>query len=153
VLKEEAHHLATGVRPARVSVRSSRAPAGPCVASSVKDPLLKNRSPAFISLNGASVTDPARCLAAADSGPKIRRSLRLGDDLIPVDGVDDHVAVAVEHDGWNSAFETAAVTRFRYGFGRTSMWRPRAPHFAHTTLLANDGTSVSSGYFDTSIRP
>ena len=32
-----------------------------------------------------------------------------------------------------------------FQFGRTSMWRPRAPHLAHTTLLANDGTSVSAG--------
>jgi hypothetical protein len=32
-------------------------------------------------------------------------------------------------------------------FGRTSMWRPRAPHLAHTTLLANDGISTSSRYF------
>jgi hypothetical protein len=30
---------------------------------------------------------------------------------------------------------------------------PRAPHFAHATLLANHGTSVSSGYFETSISP
>jgi hypothetical protein len=33
------------------------------------------------------------------------------------------------------------------------MWRPRAPHLAHTILLANDGTSTSSVYFDTSISP
>jgi hypothetical protein len=38
-----------------------------------------------------------------------------------------------------------------FQFGRTSMYRPRAPHLAHTTLLVNDGTAVSSGYFDTSI--
>ena len=40
-----------------------------------------------------------------------------------------------------------------FQFGRTSMCRPRPPHLAHTTLLANHGTSVSPGYFDTSTRP
>jgi len=30
-----------------------------------------------------------------------------------------------------------------FQFGRTSKWRPRAQHFAHTILLANDGTSTS----------
>jgi hypothetical protein len=44
-------------------------------------------------------------------------------------------------------------------FGRTSILMthfrpiPRAPHLAHTTLRANHGTSVSPGYFDTSIKP
>jgi hypothetical protein len=28
------------------------------------------------------------------------------------------------------------------------MWRPRAPHLAHTPLGPNDGTSTSSGNFD-----
>jgi hypothetical protein len=28
-----------------------------------------------------------------------------------------------------------------FQFGRTWMWRPRAPHLAHTILLAKDGTS------------
>jgi len=27
-----------------------------------------------------------------------------------------------------------------FQFGRTSMWRPRAPHLAHTALLAKLGT-------------
>jgi hypothetical protein len=40
-----------------------------------------------------------------------------------------------------------------FQFGRTSMWRPRAPHLAHTTLLANQGTSTSSANFGTSIKP
>ena len=73
------------------------------MAGSVKNPLLQHRSPAFIRLNGAGVTHPSRCLAAGDGGPKIRRSLRLGNDLIPVDGVDGRVAVTVKHDGRNSA--------------------------------------------------
>jgi len=38
-----------------------------------------------------------------------------------------------------------------FQFGRTSMGRPRAPHLAHTTLLANHGTSTSSGYLETSL--
>jgi hypothetical protein len=38
------------------------------------------------------------------------------------------------------------------GYLTAMMCRPRAPHFAHTTLRANHGTSVSSGYFDTSRR-
>jgi hypothetical protein len=33
------------------------------------------------------------------------------------------------------------------------MCRPRAPHLAQTTLRANEGTSISSGNFDTSISP
>jgi hypothetical protein len=32
-----------------------------------------------------------------------------------------------------------------FQFGRTSMWRPRAPHLAHTTLLANERTSSNYG--------
>ena len=40
-----------------------------------------------------------------------------------------------------------------FPFGRTPMWLPRAPHLAHTTLLANHGTSVSPGHFDTSTKP
>jgi hypothetical protein len=103
VLEEEAHHLATGVGPVGLGVRSLSAPAGPCVAGSVKDPLLQHRSPAFVRLNGAGVLYPAQSLAAADGSPEIRSSLRLGNDLIAVDGVDGRVAVTVEHDGRNSA--------------------------------------------------
>jgi hypothetical protein len=33
-----------------------------------------------------------------------------------------------------------------FQFGRASMLRRRAPHFAHTILLANDGTSISSAW-------
>jgi hypothetical protein len=33
------------------------------------------------------------------------------------------------------------------------MCRPRGPHFPHTILPANDGTSTSSAYFDTAINP
>jgi hypothetical protein len=42
---------------------------------------------------------------------------------------------------------------YSFQFGRTSLCRPRAPHLAHTTLLAKDATSSSSGFFETSIKP
>jgi hypothetical protein len=110
VLKEEAHHLATGIGPAWLGVRSGSAPPEPCVAGAVKDPLLQHWSPAFVRLNGAGVTYPARSLAAADSGPEIRCELRLRNDLIAVDGVHRRVAVTVEHDGRHRASGRAVPT-------------------------------------------
>src|SRR5690348_13407787 len=122
VLEEEAHHLPTGVGPAWLGVRSGRATSGPCVAGSMQDPLLQNPSPAVIHLNGAGVTHPSGCLTAGDGDPKIGRSLCLGNDLIPVDGVDDHVAVTVKHDGRRGAAGPVARTRFPY------TGRPPLPH-------------------------
>ena len=71
MLEEEAHHLATGVRPAWLRVRPGHAAAGPCVAGSVKNPLLEHGTLALVGLNGAGVADPARSLAMADDGPQI----------------------------------------------------------------------------------
>ena len=122
MLEEEAHHLATGVGPAWLGVRSGGATAGPRVAGPVQDPLLQNRSPALIHLNRAGVTHSSGCLTASDGDPKIRRRLRLGNDLIPVDGVNDHVAVTVKHDGRHSAAGPVALTRFPYA------GRPALPH-------------------------
>src|SRR6478735_4073647 len=121
-LEEEAQHLPTGVGPAWLGVRSGRATAGPSVAGSMQDPLLQNPSPALIHLNGAGVTHPSGRLTAGDGDLKIRRSLRLGNDLIPVDGVDDHVAVTVKHDGRRRAAGPVALARFPYA------GRPALPH-------------------------
>jgi hypothetical protein len=57
------------------------------MAGSVQNPGLQNRSTVFIRLNRAGVTHPSRCLTAGDGDPKIRRSLRLSNDLIAIDRV------------------------------------------------------------------
>jgi hypothetical protein len=67
----------------------------------VKDPLLQERAIAFVRLNGAGVAYPAWRFTAEDGGPEIRRSLRLGDDLITIDWPDGRVPIAMEDNGRN----------------------------------------------------
>src|ERR1700674_3171282 len=138
-LEEEAHHLTTGVGSAWLGVRSGRAPAGPCVAGSVQDPLLQHRSPGLVRLNGAGVTYPTPCLAVGDGGPKIRRRLRLGDDLIAVDGAHSRVAVTVEHDGRHTASGPAVVTRWPDGRRMT------LPHRSESGRNVAGGPARQSG--------
>lgn len=64
MLEEEPHHLATGVGPAWLGMRSGRTAAGPGVAGSVENPLLHKRSPTLIFLNDAGVTHSSGCLTA-----------------------------------------------------------------------------------------
>ena len=88
LFQEEADHLAAGVRPAGLGIRSSGTPTRPCVADSVKHPMLQYRAPTLIGLNGPGVIYPARSLAPADGGPEIRRGFRLGNDLVAVNRVE-----------------------------------------------------------------
>jgi len=43
------------------------------------------------------------------------------------------------------------LTGCSFQFGRTSIHLPREPHLPHFTRRWSDGTSTSSGYFDTSV--
>jgi hypothetical protein len=66
----------------------------------------------------AGITNSARSLAGRD-GCWIRRSLRLGDDVIAVHRVDGVIAVSVKYNGRNGAFDPAGCSR---------KIRPALPH-------------------------
>ncbi len=54
VFKEEAHHLAAGIRPLRFGVGPIRTSAGPGVTCPVKNPMLKHRVSAVIARDRVS---------------------------------------------------------------------------------------------------
>ena len=108
----------TRIGTAWLGVRSCSAAAGPCVAGSMQNPLLQNRSPILVHLHCAGITNSARSLAGRD-GCWIRRSLRLGDDVIAVHRVDGVIAVSVKYNGRNGAFDPAGCSR---------KIRPALPH-------------------------
>jgi hypothetical protein len=86
------------------------------VARPVKNPMLEHRVSAVVAFDRAGIADPAWSLTAADGRTKIRARLRLSDDLVTIDGIDGHVAIAMEHDG-----------RYRLP-GPTVMRRSALPH-------------------------
>ena len=67
--------------------------------------------PIFVRLHRAGITYSSRCLAGRYGCSKLRRSLRLGDDLIAVHRVDGGIAVSVKYNGRNSASGPAACSR------------------------------------------
>jgi hypothetical protein len=72
------------------------------MASAVKHPLLEDGSPTVIGPDGASVAHAARSL------PVTRRDsetccLRLGNDLVAVDGVNRPIPIAMKNDGRDDA--------------------------------------------------
>src|ERR1700689_869940 len=97
-LEKEADHLAAGIWPPCGGIGSVRAAAGPCVTETMNHPLLQNLVAACVGVHGAAVASASRRLSLADRNPKIRRRLRLCNDLIPIDGVDGQVSIAVKHD-------------------------------------------------------
>ena len=54
---------------------------------------------------------PPRRLAGRDRCSKVRRGLRLGDDLIAIHRVDGGIAVSVKYDGRNGASDPARCSR------------------------------------------
>jgi hypothetical protein len=81
------------------------------VAGSVQNPLLQNRSPILVRLHRARVTNSARRLSGRDGCSEMRRSLRLGDDLIAVHRVNGGIAVSVKYNGRNGASDLARRSR------------------------------------------
>src|SRR4051794_9860637 len=98
LLQEEAQHLAAGVRPPRVGVGPGLTSTRPGVARPMKHPLLKDKTSALVSLDGAGVGGPSLRLPAAHGWAQIGPSLRLSNDLITIDWADRRIAIAVEHD-------------------------------------------------------
>jgi hypothetical protein len=71
------------------------------MAGAMEHPLLQHRTTALISFDGPDIADTAGRFAMADGHTEIRAGLRLGNDLIAVDGIDGRVAIAMEDDGGN----------------------------------------------------
>ena len=74
VLEEEAEHLPGGVRPARVGIGAGRAAARPGVPGAVDRPLLEQRPPGGIGVDGAAVGVAARHLTALHRRPQLGRA-------------------------------------------------------------------------------
>src|SRR3954447_3543157 len=77
----------------------------------MQSPLLQNRSPILVRLHRACITNSARRLSGRDGCAKIRRGLRLGDDLIAVHRVDGGIAVSVKYNGRDGASNPARCSR------------------------------------------
>jgi len=63
MLEEEAEHLLRGVGPSRIGVRAGGAAARPSVTGSVDDPLLEDRLPARVSVEGPAKACPPGALS------------------------------------------------------------------------------------------
>ena len=59
VFKEEAHHLAAGIRSLGFGVGPTRTSAGPGMAHPVQNPMLEHRVAAVIALDRAGIANPA----------------------------------------------------------------------------------------------
>jgi hypothetical protein len=81
------------------------------MAGSMQNPLFQNRSPILVRLHRAGITNSARRLSGRDGCSEVRRSLRLGDDLIAVHRVDGGIAVSVKYNGRNGASDPARCCR------------------------------------------
>src|SRR4051794_40838920 len=111
VVEEEAEHLARGVGPAGISVRSGRAPTRPGMAATMDKPLLKERLATGVGVQGTAIGMPAGYLTTLRPGLQASgcRRLRLRDDLVAIARVHRAVLVRVEHDGRDDP--TAPVIR------------------------------------------
>jgi hypothetical protein len=64
--------------------------------------MLQNLVATSVGVRGAAIASASRRLSLADRNLKIRRRLRLCDDLIAIDGVDGQVPIAMKYDCANA---------------------------------------------------
>ena len=100
MLEEEAEHLLRSIGPSRIGVGAGGAAARPTMASSVNDPLLEDRPPACVSVEGLAVGMPAGYPSVLHPGLQVHGHVRprLRDDLIGVSRVHRVVLIPMEHD-------------------------------------------------------
>src|ERR1700736_7037308 len=72
VLEEEAEHLPRGFGPSRIGVGAGGAAARPTMARSVNDPLLEDRPPACVSVEGAAVGMPTGHPTVLHARPQVQ---------------------------------------------------------------------------------
>ena len=102
VLQEEAYHLAGGVGPGRLGKRSGRTTAGPSMADTVQNPLLHHGLSGVIGLSRAGEIHAPGDFAVNDGRLEIRRSARLGNDLVAIRWIDCRVGIAMKYDRGNA---------------------------------------------------
>ena len=82
VIEEETEHLLRGVGPSRIGVRAGGAAARPSVTGSVDDPLLEDRLPARVSVEGPAIGMPAGYPPVLHSSPQVHGRIRLACAMI-----------------------------------------------------------------------
>src|SRR6266404_8141234 len=89
MLEEEAEHLLRSIGTSRIGVGAGGAAARPTMASSVNDPLLEDRPPGCVSVDGTAVGMPAGYPSVLHPGLQVHGHVRprLRDDLIGVSRV------------------------------------------------------------------